>query len=192
LAERTSHREEYVAKLAILEEQLSETNTKLLESETLINDLSDKEKESSRSVAEFAEKVEQERKIKEDLEQTYLNTQSLMNETLEKLKAENESLNGQINVLQSELSKMGQDLLILQKQDTFKALISAGNDANTSISSSDQSSSNLLEINRYLRTQKELAEEKYDDLKLTSEINQQRLLTIENDLDFYKRQSQGL
>lgn len=126
LAERTSHREEYVAKLAILEEQLSETNTKLLESETLINDLSDKEKESSRSVAEFAEKVEQERKIKEDLEQTYLNTQSLMNETLEKLKAENESLNGQINVLQSELSKMGQDLLILQKQDTFKALISAG------------------------------------------------------------------
>ena len=56
---------------------------------------------------------------------------------------------------------------------------------------SSSSSTNLLEINRYLRTQKDQAEEKYENLKLNSEINQQRVISLENDLNFYKRQAQA-
>ncbi len=54
---------------------------------------------------------------------------------------------------------------------------------------STSSASNLLEINRYLRAQKDQTEEKYENLKLSVDISQQRLLTLENDLNFYKRQS---
>jgi chromosome segregation ATPase len=61
--------------------------------------------------------------------------------------------------------------------------------SNTSVS--EQSSLNLLEINRYLRNQKEQTEERYENLKLTAEINEQRLKTVENDLEFHKRQSQA-
>ena len=51
----------------------------------------------------------------------------------------------QNNKLQLEFSKVGQDLVTLQKQDL-------GSTLNTNEQSS---SSNLLEINRYLRTKKE-------------------------------------
>jgi chromosome segregation ATPase len=59
-----------------------------------------------------------------------------------------------------------------------------------SFTSSDQSAINLLEINRYLRTQKDQLEEKYESLKLDHEILLQRFKTSENDLDFHRKQSQ--
>ena len=56
--------------------------------------------------------------------------------------------------------------------------------------SDDQQSSNLLEINRYLRAQKHQIDEKYENMKLTFEINQQKLKTLENELEFNRKQSQ--
>jgi len=48
-----------------------------------------------------------------------------------------------------------------------------------------QSNSSLLEINRYLRVQKE----KYENIKLAFK---QRFKSSETDLDFYRKQSQSL
>lgn len=163
LAERTSHRDEYVAKLTILEEQLNETQLKLSQTETQLNDFQSKENDFERSIQTLTNQLEQERKLKEEMNEANKQTQEMINENSTKIKAENESLNSQINVLQTELSKMGQDLLILQKQDSFKSIGNLNESSgmstdtmNTSIS--EQSSSNLLEINRFLRTQKEQAE----------------------------------
>ena len=107
-----------------------------------------------------------------------------------KIKAENENLVKQIDVLQQELSMMGQNLSILQKQDAFKQLNQSIN-ANESFSEqSGSSTSNLLEINRYLRTQKEQIEEKYESVKLDHQIQKQRFSAAENELDFLRKQAQ--
>lgn len=158
-----------------------------------------KEGDINRTAQSVSEQLEHERRSKEELIASHTHNQELMNQNLRQLKTENESLNSQINVLQTELSKMGQDLLILQKQDSIKSRsdasfnMSTSEAMNTSLSGATnaESSSNLLEINRYLRSQKDQTEEKYETLKLTAEINEQRLRAIENDLDFYKRQSQA-
>ena len=89
---------------------------------------------------------------------------------LEDLRRENENISSQNKLLQQELSKMSQDLVVLQRQDTY----GQAQDANTSNGSSFFSSQ-LLEINRYLRSQKEQLEEKYENLKLNNEITEQKL-----------------
>ncbi len=120
LAERTSHRDEYVAKLAVLEEQLLESEGRLRLAEVEVNELREKEVDVSRSAGGLAEQLEQERKSREEMARRHESTEGMMRKNLEKVKEENEGLNRQIGLLQGELSKMGQDLLVLQKQDSFK------------------------------------------------------------------------
>ncbi len=120
LVERTNHRDEYVAKLAVLEEQLVESEARLRTAENELGELKDKEVDVSRSAGGLAEQLEQEKKAREEIIKCHEVTDRMMKENWEKLKEENEGLNRQIELLQGELSKMGQDLLVLQKQDSFK------------------------------------------------------------------------
>ena len=106
---------------------------------------------------------------------------------LEDLRRENENISSQNKLLQQELSKMSQDLVVLQRQDTY----GQAQDANTSNGSSS-SSSQLLEINRYLRSQKEQLEEKYENLKLNNEITEQKLKSIEGELELKRSETQIL
>ena len=83
----------------------------------------------------------------------------------------------QLNLLQQEFSKLGQDLIVLQKQDSFKSKNRQSLTLESSSSSTDHillnetttidetSNSNLLEINRYLRVQKDKLKEKYEYIK---------------------------
>ena len=196
LIERTRHRDEYVAKIAILEEQLAATLSKLTLADQQLVEMQTKVSDAVAQAQLHADQLAQEKKSNSEFIQSHGLTDNLMSENLNKLKSENEGLVMQINLLQAELSKMGQDLIVLQRQDSFKSAVnesySTPDAMNTSMSeSSGQSTSNLLEINRYLRNLKEQAEDKYESVKLTFEINQQRLKTCENDLDFYKKQSQA-
>ena len=121
LAERTNNRDEYMAKLAILEEQLNEAQEKIATAGSLLSEAEAKESDVGRRARAVSEQLEQERRGREELAAGYEQTQALMNQNLGQLKAENEGLNGQISVLQAELGKMGQDLVILQQQDTFRS-----------------------------------------------------------------------
>jgi len=121
LAERTNNRDEYMAKLAILEEQLNEAQEKIAATGSLLSEAEAKECDVSRTARAVSEQLEQERRGKEELVAGYEQTRALMDQNLGQLKAENEGLNGQISVLQAELSKMGQDLVVLQQQDTFRS-----------------------------------------------------------------------
>lgn len=206
--EREKHRDEYVAKLNILEDQLASSEVKLNATEKECAERTAHINELEQFLKVSRNESELEKKSKLDLQQSHEATQRLMNESLEKTQKENESLTVQINLLQQELSRLGQDLIVLQKQDSFKSKnlqsLHTGMDTtseDTSIlntqqistgeTTSDQSSNNLLEINRYLRVQKDQLEEKYENMKLTFEINQQRLKTLDTDLDFYRKQSQS-
>jgi chromosome segregation ATPase len=56
--------------------------------------------------------------------------------------------------------------------------------------SHSSSSSNLLEINRYLRQQKEQLEERYESLKLDHEIFSQRFAANESELELARKQAE--
>ena len=214
--EREKHRDEYVAKLNILEDQLTSSENKLNAAEKECAERSAHINELNQQLQASRNECDLEKKSKLDVQQSHEATERLMSESLEKIQKENESLTVQINLLQQELSRLGQDLIVLQKQDSFKSNnrqslgmgmgmeTTANSDGsstsniwlNTTTTStvedmSDQSSNNLLEINRYLRVQKDQLEEKYENMKLTFEINQQRLRTLDTDLDFYRKQSQS-
>jgi len=127
--------------------------------------------------------LEQEKKLRQEQKESFDSNEQLLNQNLNNLKTENENLLNQINLLQEELSKVGQDLIVLQKQDTFHKL-------DITSETSSHSSSNLLEINRYLRTEKDQLNERYESLKLNYEIIQEKYKTAEQDLDFERKQAQ--
>ncbi len=203
IEERSKHRDDYVAKLAILEEQLNDTEFKLTNTDKELILKSSRINELEHMLQARLDEIESEKRSKLDMQQNFENNQCLLNESVASLKKENESLTMQINLLQQELSKLGQDLIVLQKQDSFKSknrqsltLESSSTDIllNETIEENQSSStnSNLLEINRYLRVQKDQLEEKYENVKLTFDINQQRFKSTETELEFYRKQSQSL
>lgn len=75
-------------------------------------------------------------------------------------------------------------------EDHFKTDVLADASQQQEQPSQSASTSNLLEINRYLRTEKEKIEEKYESLSLNHEISQQRLKNIEGEIEFYRQKTQ--
>lgn len=182
LDERTRNRDDYVAKLTVLEEQIKNQTEKLSKTEEDLSNKSQELNELKNLFESIQDELEKEKKSKAEQVSSYDSSENVFRQEISKLKQENQDLLEQNNKLQQEFSKVGQDFVILQKQQDF---------GNTSMSITDeQSASNLLEINRFLRTQKEQLEEKYDNIKLTHDITQQKLKTVENELEFYRKQSQ--
>ena len=192
LEERTHNRDEYAAKISVLDEQLREISASLLQAENGLNAKNMELNETKLMLEAAHSQLEQNERSLLETRQSAEQMVKLEQENLEKLKTENQSLMEQIGLLQQELSRMGQDICILKTQEPFKnsprreTPVFGG----AALSDSTESSSNLLEIDRYLRTQKEQLEEKYEDLHLNHEISQQRLKTIENELEFTRKQSE--
>lgn len=186
--ERTKFRDESVAKIAVLEEQIKSTQENYQSIESSLNEKISELNETKQTLTFKIDELENEKRLNSQMNQNFDSTNLFMKESFDKLQLENQNLTQQNNLLQQELSKMGQDLIILQKQDSLNTI--GSEKMITSEMESSSSSSNLLEINRYLRTQKDQIEEKFETLKLNFEINQQRLKSIENELEFYRKQSE--
>ena len=194
LEDRSKDRDDYVAKIGVLEEQLSQYSDKLIQDESCLEDKSNRLNEVALELEAKNSEIEQCLKAQQDLKLNYESNERVMQESIAGLQNENQGLINQINMLQQELARMGQDIIALQNQDTFKLSAGGGESSEEKMQVSDDaksaSSSNLLEINRYLRTQKDQLEEKCENLNLNFEINQQRLKTAENELEFYRKKSQ--
>jgi DNA repair exonuclease SbcCD ATPase subunit len=195
LEERTRNRDEYAAKISVLDEQLKENTNNLLELESRLNEKLNELNETKLNLDTKSAQLEQSEKNLLEMKQNAEQIGQLEKENMEKLKAENSSLIEQINLLQQELSKVGQDICILKTQEPYKnspkresTLFLTGTSASTN--ESTETPSNMLEINRYLRTQKEQLEEKCENLNLNYQISEQRLKTIENELEFTRKQAQ--
>ncbi|CAF0709464.1 unnamed protein product [Brachionus calyciflorus] len=181
LDERTKARDDYAAKLTVSDEQVKEYTEKINNLENNLISLNSQITELNNSIQSKTDEFENEKKLRVDQEESFGASEKCLRDEISNLKIEITQLLEQNNKLQTEFSKVGQDLVTLKKQDL-----------GTSLMTDDHSSSNLLEINRYLRTQKEQLEEKYENLKLNHEITQQRLKNMENDLEFYKKQCEQL
>ena len=187
LEERTRDRESYMARLAILDEQIREQTDKLVSVE---NELSQKQADNNDLVAKLKvseETCEQLTRRASELTEKFEQDETNLKASIQAVTNENEHLLKQVDTFQQELDSLGQNLIALQNKEAFKvpSMLSSG-EMDTSEQSegqatagdaslSSRSSINLLEINRYLRSQKEQAEEKYENLKLSFERSQQRL-----------------
>ena len=179
----------------MLEEQLRERENGLLQAENGLTEKTAELNEVKLMLEARHIQLEQAEKSLVEARQNAEQNVRVEAENMDKLKAENQSLVEQISLLQHELSKMGQDICVLRTQDVFKnspkrGEASSAGFAGEASGEQNEASSNLLEINRYLRTQKDQLEEKCDTLNLNYEISQQRLKTIENELEFARKQSQ--
>lgn len=204
LAERTESRDACVAQIRILEEKLnSEFNTEneLKQTiDTLNERLNELYENNSKLTNELTFKV----KSIDDLNQQLVNTEHVNKEKLSQFENENKNLTQQISVLQDELVKLGESLQVLQK-DSFKSASSlhlfeektaeamltineGGEIEENERSKRRESFNNLLEINRFLRSQKDQLDEKYQNMALEHGIIVQHLQTCENELDSYKQQ----
>ena len=197
LNERTRDRDAFVAQIRILEEQnKNETEEKnSLKSQVdsfserireLNEEYSRLQNENSLNIKLYAEKVEQ-------LSQTELSDK----EKYESLENENKELIKQINVLQDELTRLSENIQILQK-DTLSAsfktfdenMLAVDEAPSEDVTRRRESTVNLLEINRFLREQKEQLEKNYQNISLEHEITVQRLKKIENEHNFIKEKTQ--
>ena len=113
IEERSKHRDDYVAKLAILEEQLNETESKLSNSDKELISKTSRINELEQLLQTRSDEIELEKRSKFDLQLNFENNQRLLNESKMCLSKENESLTMQLNLLQQEFSKLGQDLIVL-------------------------------------------------------------------------------
>jgi chromosome segregation ATPase len=120
LQQRTLNRDETAANIVVLEEKckdLSELNSQLDRDLNLRNsELS----ELKQTLIVKEADLERERNLQQETRASFESSEALLKENCEKLRNENENLIKQIDLLQQELSKLGQDLLVLQKQDSFK------------------------------------------------------------------------
>lgn len=114
LEERTKFRDDYAAKVSVLEEQEKIVGQRVLEIETELSvkiaELSDIKNELKSRELE----LESEKRSRQDALSNYESNEKILNENLTNLRTENDNLLGQINLLQQELSKLGQDLVILK------------------------------------------------------------------------------
>jgi chromosome segregation ATPase len=189
LEERTRNRDDYVAKIAVLEEQLKSGAEKCDAMEANVAQLATQLHEKEQMLTLNTNELEKEKRANLNLGENYENTSKLVQENLDKLQSENQALINHNNLLEKELSRMSQDLVVLKSKDSFKS--SSADDKMTSETAEQQASSTeLLDITRYLRTQKDQLEENYDKLKLQFDVNQQRLKTLENETDYYRKQSE--
>jgi hypothetical protein len=194
LEERTRLRDQYMAQISILEEKnklnedkINEMTLTLQQHQTQFDDLKNQLELKN-------EELNRSQTIKAGIKTTNATSELIFNETNATLATENERLTAQINLLQEELARMGQDLIALQKQDIFKGDSDSSSRMETETSEPStreiSTSTNLLEINRFIRTQKEQLAQQFDELKLNYEITQQRMKTLQNDYDFIKKQNQ--
>lgn len=177
LDERTSDRDDYAAKLSVAEEQVKvlTDKIKLLENESsdLVNQIS----ELKQTLESKESELDVEKKCRIDQAEAFKSTENILNNQISNLKKEIDNLIEQNNKIQIEFSKVGQDFVTLQKQDF-----------GTMLKTDEQSASNLLEINRYLRMQKENLEEINQKLKIDYDVGQKRIQNMESELEFYKKQ----
>lgn len=195
LEERTRNRDEYAAKIAVLDEQLKQSSNNLFELETRLNEKLNELNETKQNLDVKNSQLEQSERTLIEMKQSAEKMGHLEKENMENLRAENNSLIEQINILQQELTKVGQDICVLKTQDSYRnspkresSLFGAM--SGISESATMDTSSNMLEINRFLRNQKEELEKKYEELNLNYQISEQRMKTIENELEFTRKQSQ--
>lgn len=175
--ERTLWRDDYAAKLSIADEQVKLLSDKIqiLENESSVSGYQINELKQTLESKEYELQVEKKSKL--DQAEASKLTQNALNNEISSLKKEIDNLIEQNNKIQIEFSKVGQDFVTLQKQD-FGSMLKTD----------EQSASNLLEINRYLRMQKENLEEINQKLKIDHEIGQKRIQNMESELEFYKKQ----
>ena len=198
LEERTHNRDEHVAKIAVLEEQVSEAQAAREANEAEMRRASEETSatlEALRTRVTELERSDNERAQRVEMSET---SARAAEHKCEQLLAENAALSKQAELLQQELSRIGHDLCVLQKhgdQDVAAMSTSAANGeetTSTTTTTTSESTTNLLEINRYLRMQKEQLDERYDALKLTHDIEQQRMRALANELEFARKQCSEL
>jgi nucleoprotein TPR len=198
LNERTRDRDEYVAQIRILEEQSGVESGKMNEYKMEIDSLS----ERLRAQTEAYSRLEKDnllnsRLYSETLEELN-NNEAIHKEKCENFENENKQLVKQINVLQDELNRLSESVQILQK-DTLSTSFKMF-DEKITVEEADyeqessrrrESMSNLYEINRFLREQKDQLDKKYQNLSLEHEITMQRLKNVEFEFSLNKDKVQS-
>lgn len=189
LNERTHSRDDLAARTSVLEEQLTELTDR---ASRLESQLADKDAELNQLRMDMSHReaeLHNERTVNHETRVAYQTAEQSLRETITTLESENHKLVNQIDMLQQEMSVMGQELAMLQKQDaSFRPMSTTSSVVMSEGATTDQSASNMLEINRYLRAQKEQLEEKFESLKLDHDILVQRMANSENEMDSHRKQ----
>ncbi|RNA44217.1 nucleo TPR isoform X1 [Brachionus plicatilis] len=177
LDERSLARDDFAAKLTVSEEQVKSLSERMQILEKESSGFDNQMSEMRQNLQSRDSELEGERKLRLDQAEAFKSSENVLNSEISKLKKEIENLIEQNNKIQVEFSKVGQDFVTLQKQDF-----------GTMLKTDEQSASNLLEINRYLRMQKDNLEENCEKLKIDNEVCQKRVQNMESELEFYKKQ----
>lgn len=114
LNERTQSRDDFAAKVSVLDEQVRASSQRLLELEHEMEARNNELNEMRGTLAARELDLDLEKKARAETVTNYEANERMWNENLDKLKAENETLIGQNNLLQQELSKLGEQLIILR------------------------------------------------------------------------------
>ena len=200
LNERTKDRDEYVAQIRILEEQISAEINKSNEFKAQIDAFNECIREKDEAYLRLEKDNLLNSRLYNEITEQLKNTENIFKEKYENLENENKQLIKQIDTLQDELNRLSESIQILQKDTlstSFKAfdekiLVDETPTPNEEEETTKRRESfmNLLEINRFLREQKEQLEKNYQNLSLEHEITGQRLIKIENEFNFNKEKLQ--
>lgn len=184
LNERNRDRDSYIAQLRITEEELKverdQVNNLKHENFSLQNKLKELSSQNDDLVTSksFGTNQSSEQLTKSNV---------FSSEKYAELQAKNEELSDQISKLQDELVLMGENLQILQKEKFGRT--DSDEEMKDTNTDNKESLTNLIEINRFLRKQKDDIEKKFNDLKLTHEINVERLKSIESEYEYTRQKN---
>lgn len=111
---RTQSRDEIAGKLAIVEEQARSSAQRVGELEIDLSARENELNETRTALGTREVELELEKKSRQEAISSYEANERLLSENFERVKTENENLIAQNNLLQQELSKLGEQLIVLR------------------------------------------------------------------------------
>lgn len=118
---RTQSRDEIAGKLAIVEEQAHSSAQRLGQLEIDLSARENELNEARTALGTREVELELEKKSRQEAISAYESNERLLSENFERIKTENENLIAQNNLLQQELSKLGEQLIVL-RNGNFKSI----------------------------------------------------------------------